>query len=151
MRRFVQRARAWSGAPSSLRRGAGCAVLLLAVAGAVGLAVGCKGAEETNPPEAEGAQAVQVTVRDFAIELPATMQPGPTEFTVRNAGPSVHNFAILGPDGATEVIEERLPEDLESGDKGTFRADLKPGQYRAWCPVADHADHGMMRKFVVAP
>lgn len=127
------------------------AALLVAVGAGLAwpAASACKGEDATPPAEGRAAQQVEVTLRDFAIELPASLRPGPTTFRVVNAGPSTHNFAILGPEGETAVVEAQLPEPLESNGTATLSADLKPGQYRAWCPVKDHADHGMTRKFVV--
>lgn len=81
---------------------------------------------------------VQVTLVDGAIEMPAELPAGPTTFAVVNAGVFEHDFQIEG-----QGIDQKLESTLDPGETGSLQVDLQPGAYRVYCPVADHAAHGM--------
>ena len=127
-------------------------------------AVGCEPSRETrenivHTPEIATATAtgttttagqtasapIQVTLSEYAIEMPSTLPPGPTRFEIRNAGQLPHNFEIEG-----EGIEQMLAEDLAAGASSVLEVDLQPGTYRVYCPVGTHdEEHGMTTQLTV--
>jgi glucose/arabinose dehydrogenase/uncharacterized cupredoxin-like copper-binding protein len=84
------------------------------------------------------AQTVQVSLVDGAIEMPDTLPAGPVTFGVTNNGTIEHSFEVEG-----EGVEEELEDNLQPGDSSTLAFELAAGEYRVYCPVADHADQGM--------
>ncbi len=94
-------------------------------------------------PAAE-AGAVEVSLSDFVIDMPATLPAGPTVFNVSNDGEAPHNFEIEG-----QGIEMELESDLQPGESGTLEVDLQPGTYTIYCPVGNHADMGMELELTV--
>lgn len=147
-------------------------ILTLAVAG-LGLA-GCEVGDETEPEvgveqgtapatgdtaadagyfddEAEpampaaGTAAVEVRLHGRTIEMPASLPPGETTFTVTNTGEHEHNFEIEG-----NGIERELETNLQPGETGELTVTLEPGEYTVYCPVGDHRDAGMVTTLRVA-
>lgn len=84
------------------------------------------------------ASPVQVSLIEWAIEMPTELPAGSTTFAIRNDGARVHNFEIEG-QGITAV----LPQDLQPGVSDTLTVDLAPGEYIVYCPVGNHAGQGM--------
>ena len=70
--------------------------------------------------------------------MPETLQAGLISFEVTNDGTIEHNFEVEG-----EGIEEELEENLQPGESGTLEFELPAGEYRVYCPVANHAQQGM--------
>ncbi len=96
---------------------------------------------EAAPPQEEapaGPTLVEVSLTEFAIEMPAELPAGPIRFAVSNDGAFVHNIRIVG-----EGIDVALPSDLLGGQSGTLEVELPPGTYRVYCPVGSHAQRGM--------
>ncbi len=94
--------------------------------------------EEDVPRLPDGGQPVQVILSNMDIDMPSTLPEGRTLFTVRNEGDVEHSFEIEG-----QGIEKELEQHLQPGEVMTIEVDLQPGEYRVYCPVADHADRGM--------
>ena len=91
------------------------------------------------PSSAVPSNVIAVRMVDYRFEMPNQIAAGSVTFAIENAGEHKHNFEIEG-----QGIEEELEEDLEPGQKGTLRVELKPGRYRVYCPVGNHAEkHGM--------
>jgi uncharacterized cupredoxin-like copper-binding protein len=84
------------------------------------------------------ADTVQVNLTNFNIDMPNTLQAGPTVFQVENAGQSRHNFEVERGD-----IEKEFEQALAPGAAQTLRVDLEPGEYEVYCPVANHESRGM--------
>jgi uncharacterized cupredoxin-like copper-binding protein len=84
------------------------------------------------------ANTVQVSLTEFAIDMPDTLPAGPTTFEVTNDGTVEHNFEVEG-----EGIEEEFEANLQPGETMTLEIDLQPGAYNVYCPVGDHHDQGM--------
>jgi hypothetical protein len=86
-----------------------------------------------------------VTLREFVIEMPRTLRPGPTRFLIHNAGRFPHNFtAIYGPvrfhsGTVTPGVTTRLD------------VTLKPGAYVVACTILDggHLARGMLTIFTI--
>jgi len=82
--------------------------------------------------------AVQVTLREYAIDMPATLPAGATTFEVTNKGSVTHSFAIEG-----QGIDKELAQSLAPGEKGTLQVTLATGTYNVYCPVDGHEGKGM--------
>ncbi len=93
---------------------------------------------ESNATDTAEANVVQVSMVEWALEMPIEIPAGPTVFEVSNDGVRIHNFAIEGP-GISEVFAD----DLTSGESNSMTVDLTPGEYIIYCPVGNHADRGM--------
>ena len=87
------------------------------------------------PSSAQGAHVINVRLLDFRFEMPNQVPAGPTRFVITNDGEQKHNFEIEG-----QGIERELETALETGQSGELTVDLKPGSYRIYCPVGDHAE-----------
>jgi len=90
------------------------------------------------------ARRVDVRLVEHKIEMPAQVASGKTAFVVTNTGSKKHNFEIEG-----QGIERKFVLDLAGGETKTLHADLKPGTYKVYCPVGDHAEHGMQTDLIV--
>jgi uncharacterized cupredoxin-like copper-binding protein len=105
-------------------------------------------AEATNagatPTASATGETVTVSLKEFTIAMPTELPAGPTTFTITNDGSVEHSFEIEG-----QGIEEELEPNLQPGASGTLTADLKPGKYEVYCPVDEHADHGMRLELTV--
>jgi predicted lipoprotein with Yx(FWY)xxD motif len=90
------------------------------------------------------ANTVDVTLSDFAIDMPVELPAGPTVFNVSNTGDVEHNFEVEG-----QGIETELEQNLQPGESATLEVDLQPGTYEVYCPVGNHADMGMELELTV--
>jgi uncharacterized cupredoxin-like copper-binding protein len=128
-------------------RRAGVAALLL-------LAAACGGG-------GGGKGGVQVTLRDFKIDLAATtVAPGTVRFTARNEGPSIHELEVFSvPAGVDpdhlpieanvadtegpglEVVDE--VEDIAPSTSVSLTVSLDPGTYILICNLPGHYQQGM--------
>ena len=100
--------------------------------------------DDTGATPAADAQTVNVTLTEFAIEMPSTIQAGPVSFIVTNDGEVEHNFEVEG-----EGIEEEFEENLAPGETQTLNIELEPGTYEVYCPVGDHQGQGMTTELTV--
>jgi uncharacterized cupredoxin-like copper-binding protein len=81
---------------------------------------------------------VQVSLVEWAIQMPDRLPAGSITFAVTNAGARQHNFEIEG-----QGIDEVLAQNLQPGESDTLTVELAPGEYRVYCPVGNHAGQGM--------
>jgi uncharacterized cupredoxin-like copper-binding protein len=81
---------------------------------------------------------VEVSLIDGEIEMPQQLSAGPVTFNVTNNGTTEHGFDIEGQD-----VEEEIEGNLQPGESGSLTVELAAGEYRAYCPVDDHASMGM--------
>jgi uncharacterized cupredoxin-like copper-binding protein len=102
-------------------------------------------AEEEQPAEDEEAAEVDVSLTEFAIDMPTELPAGPTTFVVTNDGTIEHSLEIEG-----QGIEEELEPHLQPGESGTLEVDLAPGTYEVYCPVGNHREQGMELELTVA-
>ncbi|MGH2992409.1 MAG: cupredoxin domain-containing protein [Solirubrobacterales bacterium] len=105
----------------------------------------------TGPTGATGAagQAQEIGVSETDFELdPAdpTVEAGEVAITATNdSDGTVHGLAVEGPSG-----EQELPKDLQPGDSGELTVELgEPGEYRWYCPIANHEQLGMVGDITV--
>ena len=89
-------------------------------------------------PQAETAGPVEVTLKEFTIDMPQSLPAGKTTFHVTNAGTIDHSLEIEG-----QGIEEKLDHNLAPGEDAMLEVDLRPGTFDAYCPVDDHRSQGM--------
>ena len=85
-----------------------------------------------------GPNEVDVSLTEFAIDMPEAIPAGPTRFLVENNGAFTHNIRIVG-----AGIDVALPSNLSGGERDSLEVDLPPGEYRVYCPVGNHAERGM--------
>lgn len=86
----------------------------------------------------------EVTLIEYRIEMPEELPAGRNRFIVTNAGEERHNFEIEG-----EGIEVKFPEELMPRQTREMTVDLRPGNYKVYCPVGDHAARGMQTELRV--
>jgi hypothetical protein len=138
---------------------AGASVGLLLLCAAV---AGCgKASPRTG---ASRGPVVAVNERDFHIEAPTNLAPGPVTLRVHNEGPDQHELIVvpttdgklpIRPDGLTvdeETVEESEPGSLEPGEPGAVRylhLNLAPGRYILFCNMEGHYMGGMHHEVVV--
>jgi uncharacterized cupredoxin-like copper-binding protein len=94
-------------------------------------------AEPETP--ATGDAIVEVRLHGRTIEMPGSLPPGETTFTVSNSGDTEHNFEIEG-----NGVERELEANLAPGESGELTVTLEPGTYTVYCPVGNHREEGMV-------
>jgi plastocyanin len=99
-------------------------------------------APSTTPTTAAGggaAQTVQVSEKEFKIELPSTtLKPGSYTFDLSNDGKIPHDLTIQGPG----VNKAHTPV-INGGQHATLKVKLSAGEYDFYCSVPGHKQLGM--------
>jgi uncharacterized cupredoxin-like copper-binding protein len=90
------------------------------------------------------ARKVEVRLIDHKIEMPRQLAAGKTAFIVTNGGSAKHNFEIEG-----QGMEKKFLTNVGPNETKTLHVDLMPGSYKVYCPVGDHAEHGMKMELTV--
>ena len=90
------------------------------------------------------APSVEVRLTEYAIEMPQTLPPGPTTFTLHNQGHKGHSFKLEGPG-----IQDMTPVIVKAGKTGTVEVTLQPGEYKVYCPIGSHSAKGMTMTLTV--
>lgn len=113
--------------------------------------------------DAGGATTVDVTMRDWSIEVdPAAVPAGEIAFEASNDGPTTHEFEIFSGDIPTEplpvsdgvadtgdlVLVDEV-EDVVAGTTAELTVDLDVGEYLVICNLADHYEQGMSTTLTV--
>ncbi|HEX9313032.1 MAG TPA: cupredoxin domain-containing protein [Actinomycetota bacterium] len=142
---------------------------ILAVAAVVALTAAACGGGSPKTKSGGAGTAVGVTVKDFAIAAGnPSVAAGAVTFSIKNAGPSVHEFVILKTDalpaklptkfedGAPAADEEGAGvehvdevEDIAAGATASLSVRLTPGKYVFICNLPGHYHLGMNTGFVV--
>lgn len=100
---------------------------------AVALAVGGTTAALASTSSAK-VTTVKVTMKDFSFVLsPKTARRGTIRFAIKNAGHTIHDFAIAGKKSKT----------IGPGKSTILTVTLKTGRYPYKCTVDSHANLGM--------
>jgi uncharacterized cupredoxin-like copper-binding protein len=81
---------------------------------------------------------IEVTLTEYAIQMPSSLPSGSATFKVTNEGTEEHSFEFEG-----QGVEEALTTNLQPGESTTLTAELQAGTYTAYCPVDDHRQMGM--------
>jgi uncharacterized cupredoxin-like copper-binding protein len=135
----------------------------LAVAGVLALvATACGGG---------GGNKVGVTTKDFSIALDKTSaKAGEVTFSVKNDGPSVHEFVVFKTDTAPDqlpltkdengidIVDEEGEgiepvdeiEDIAVGSTQELKVTLQAGNYVVICNLPAHYQQGMRTNFTVS-
>lgn len=90
-------------------------------------------------------QVVRVTLKEYAILMPATLRPGRTTFVLHNGGRFPHNFtALYGPTRFRSGT-------VGPGTTVRLTATLKPGAYLVGCTILNggHLAQGMFTLFTI--
>jgi hypothetical protein len=92
-------------------------------------------------------QLVDVSLTNFAIDMPTELPAGPVRFNIVNDGTAPHSFVLEG-----EGIRKTLANTLQPGDSARLNAELAPGVYTIFCPVGDggHRAQGMELELTVS-
>jgi plastocyanin len=89
---------------------------------------------------ARSPQRIQVTALEFEYRLSRlSVRQGPALIELVNYGEDEHDLRLRRV-GGTKVW---TISKLLTGSRGTLSVRLRPGRYRLWCAVADHAGRGM--------
>jgi hypothetical protein len=115
-----------------------CALLAL---GALALCGGAR-AQMTSPPDARAAAAshLQVTQIEYRLILSrGVVKAGRVSLRAIDAGMDPHDLRLRRSDSRWEII---APE-LTSGAHWDGIVSLRPGTYRLWCSLPEHATLGM--------
>ena len=142
---------------------------IIAVAAVVALAAAACGGGSPKVKSGGAATAIGVNLKDFSIAaLKTSAAAGSVNFSIKNAGPSVHEFVIL----KTDAIPTQLPtkvedgakaadeegtgvahidevEDIAAGATASLSVNLTPGNYVFICNLPGHYHLGMSTGFVV--
>jgi uncharacterized cupredoxin-like copper-binding protein len=137
-------------------------VIALALAGVLSLVAGACGGG--------GGNKVGTTLKDFSIALDKTSgKAGEITFSVKNDGPSVHEFVVfqtdLAPDqlpltkdeNGIDIVDEEgegiTPvdeiEDIAVGSTQELKVTLQAGNYVVICNLPAHYQQGMQTTFSV--
>jgi uncharacterized cupredoxin-like copper-binding protein len=113
---------------------------------ATGTSTSGKTATETSAaPGGKPMSTLSVTEDEYTIR-PAQFslaRPGVYEFDVRNTGKAGHALEVEGQGMEVET------KTFGPGKTAKLKADLKPGTYKLYCPVANHEQLGMTAKLTV--
>jgi hypothetical protein len=103
------------------------------------------GASPTAAQASPASRIVSVTLREFAIVMPAKLRPGETTFVLHNRGRFPHNFTTVY--GPTRFHSR----DVAPGTTARLSVSLVPGAYLVACTVLDggHLARGMFTLFTI--
>jgi len=121
-------------------------------------AVGCgeeRGNATRTVPERVGsvpaadpraAAIAAVSLVDYALVAgPSRVgRAGRISFVATNDGTVSHALAVDAPAGRVST------DALRPGERATFAIRLPPGEYKWYCPIADHEERGMVGRLRVA-
>lgn len=96
-------------------------------------------------PDATAGQTVIVAMNESSLAMPTTVTPGPTVFTITNAGAEPHQLMIQG-----ASLQSSLPSPIPPGGTDGLDAELPEGKMQAWCSIEGHRERGEWAEFTVA-
>ncbi|HUR17177.1 MAG TPA: cupredoxin domain-containing protein [Candidatus Limnocylindrales bacterium] len=91
---------------------------------------------------------VNVTERDYAIELDTVTMTAPVTFAITNSGPGPHAFAISDASGAVLATTHEISR-AKTGQ--LIVPVLEPGEYTYYCPIVGHKREGMVGTLTITP
>jgi uncharacterized cupredoxin-like copper-binding protein len=102
--------------------------------------------EATTSTASAGPKKIQVTEKEFKIELPSTsLAPGTYELDLKNAGNVEHDLVVDGPG-----VDKAHTPTIGGGATATLKVTLQAGEYDFYCSVPGHKQLGMDVKVKVA-
>lgn len=109
------------------------------IAAAALLAAACGGGGGGQPgggqPGGTTGSAVNVSEKEWGIEIAGDVRSGSVTFAVKNNGAVEHNFVI-------KETGQRI-DGLQPGQTKELAANLTPGTYTIICDIAGHEEAGM--------
>lgn len=136
--------------------------VLLAIGAAVAVPmVGCGGSSDDNSTSNAATQAsttggaaatgaggtVNLTATDFKFNsTDPTVSSGDVTFEMKNDGQVTHSLEI---EDVTPGHDQELEGGVSPGQSGTLKANLAPGKYEFYCPIANHKEMGMEGEITV--
>lgn len=87
------------------------------------------------PTETPPGAAIDVSLREWEIDMPAKAKAGVVTFTITNDGTKPHSFDLSG-----NGVEIYLDAPLAPGQTGSLSANLPAGTYTVISPYGDGAD-----------
>ena len=120
---------------------------LVAVAAVAAVAAGAMPLQAAlKAPPKKPPTRIQVTAKEFWYGLSGRrFKPGPAIVELVNFGEDFHDLRLQRV-GDKKVF--RIPA-VEPGKFDDLELTLRPGTYRLWCSIANHASLGMKAKIVV--
>jgi hypothetical protein len=98
-------------------------------AGGAAAATPAAAAAGPTPP-----QVVEVSLKEFAIDMPHELPAGATRFHIVNNGAVQHSFVLEG-----AGTKKQLANAIQPGEASFLNVDLTPGDYTIYCPVGEGA------------
>ena len=93
---------------------------------------------------------VLVFAKEFQLNPSRThVLAGRVVFQLRNIGEDDHDLAVAPASAPIGTTTYRTTGIVHSGGLGTLRLTMRPGRYRLFCSVANHAQQGMQAIFTV--
>ena len=134
--------------------------MLFAIGAAVAVpVVGCGGSSNDNstsnaatPASTSGGgstagSTVNLTATDFKFDRSdPTVKSGNVTFDMKNDGQVTHSLEI---EDVTPGHDQELEGAVSPGSSGKLTANLKPGKYEFYCPIANHREMGMEGEITV--
>jgi uncharacterized cupredoxin-like copper-binding protein len=96
------------------------------------------------PAQAQAAQQVSITLREFSLtpDRVTVPQGQPVQFTITNAGTVEHNFKVELP--ARGIEKQLFDTNLKPGESRSAEFTFATaGDWEMYCPVDAHEAHGM--------
>jgi hypothetical protein len=89
---------------------------------------------------ADSPRVVEVSLTEFAIDMPSELPAGATRFHIVNNGGAPHSFVLEG-----AGTRKALANPIQPGQASWLNVDLEPGEYTIFCPVGEgaHRAQGM--------
>jgi len=75
-----------------------------------------------------------------------TVKSGEVTFNLKNDGQTTHSLEV---EDVTPGNDEEIEGDVQPGQSGTLKVNLKPGTYEFYCPIDGHKDLGMEGEITV--
>lgn len=121
-----------------------------------------KAATPATTPAAAAAAAVNVALKEFTFEGPATVKAGEVSFAAKNGGAAPHELVIVKSDGDPKKLAVKdgsmdesvtkpiaRTKQLAAGASETLSVKLEAGKYALVCNVPGHFSLGMAVPFTV--
>lgn len=122
------------------RLGAGVGLLALGLLAALGLSGSAAGARSQPSAVAPAKAHLQVIEIEYKLILSrGVVKAGPVSLEAIDRGMDPHDLRLRKIDGSHEYAAPLLTP----GERWNETVDLKPGVYKLWCALPEHAKLGM--------